>query len=611
MPPKKGRDGGKTQKKKSLEQIASSSCPGEEEFPPGEEEYSSDYVPPPLETISEQPSPQLPTAGLGQQPRMFHDVHRRQRNAVPSSQAEIYTPQYGYPYGYQPYSPFQFMPQNAPPPPPNTSQAVPPQPIHPTAPFPPTRATTVTTSGTKCTDSEKLKIATRFLIKSAKVWWDNVEVRYPKGVTWADFLKEFDQEYYPKEERDDKLAQFYSLEQGDMTVREYEAELRKLFTHLPLESRRDIQLSAKFSQGLQLDILERMTVTPSQTYKDKVMSAVRAQKLILERSSSNGGKFWGKRKTDSSSDQSSKKSKSTASSGGNSYASPVGSPRKPQPSRFGKSKTSISSTIKGWFGKKKETCPNCRKSHSGPCYDPRRCFSCGSLEHTKKDCPNRSQGQSGQGSQSTQYRITPRNNQRAIQAQASTATTSVSGAGGNTTVQNFSRPATRAQSRLYSMTQKEAATRPEIITGTLNIFGHDTYVLIDSGSKRSLVSNAFAGYSDRDLSSLDCHLIVHTRLGKEIFKNVVFKDCPTVVGREILSANLIPLELTDFDAILGMDWLENHYANVDCRTKVVRFTRPRKRMVQFVGQRRVLPSCVISTIETLGRNSIFRSYFGY
>ncbi|OMP06578.1 reverse transcriptase [Corchorus capsularis] len=548
----------------------------------------------PLENISEQPSPQPQTAGLGQQPGMFHDVPRRRRNAGPSSQA-VYPPQYGYPYGYQHYSPFQFTPQNAPPPPPNTSQVVPPQHMHPSAPFQPTRATTVTTSGRsrdlakklkdaktmgckdfsgenddvepidwveyinktltdlECTDSEKLKIATRLLIKSAKVWWDNVEVRYLEGVTWADFLKEFVQEYYPKEERDDKLAQFYSLEQGDMTVKEYKAELRKLFRHLPPESRRDIQLSAKFSQGLQLDIRERMTVTPSQTYKDKVMSAVRAEKLILERSLSSGGKFWGKRKTDSSSDQSSKKSKSTASSGGNSYASSVGSPRKPQPSRFGKSKTSISSTIKG---------------------------------------------QHREGSQTTQYRFTPRNNQRAIQAQASTATTSGSGAGGNTTLQNSSKPVTRAQSRLYSMTQEEAATRPEVITGTLTIFGRDAYVLIDSGSERSFISNAFAGYSDRDLSPLDCDLVVHTSLGEEIFKNVVFKDCPIVVGRAILYANLIPLELKDFDAILGMDWLEKHYANVDCHTKVVQFRRPRKRMVQFVGERRVLPSCVISAIET-------------
>ena len=36
-------------------------------------------------------------------------------------------------------------------------------------------------------------------------------------------------------------------------------------------------------------------------------------------------------------------------------------------------------------------------------------------------------------------------------------------------------------------------------------------------------------------------------------------------------ANLILLDVIDFDVILGMDWLAQHYATVDCHAKEVIF----------------------------------------
>ena len=44
----------------------------------------------------------------------------------------------------------------------------------------------------------------------------------------------------------------------------------------------------------------------------------------------------------------------------------------------------------------------------------------------------------------------------------------------------------------------------------------------------------------------------------------------TVCDRDTL-ANLIELEMIDFDVIMGIDWLSSCYATVDCRDKVARF----------------------------------------
>ena len=41
----------------------------------------------------------------------------------------------------------------------------------------------------------------------------------------------------------------------------------------------------------------------------------------------------------------------------------------------------------------------------------------------------------------------------------------------------------------------------------------------------------------------------------------MFKGCEILIEGVVLKANLIPLEMSDFDVILGMDWLSNHRAS--------------------------------------------------
>ena len=65
----------------------------------------------------------------------------------------------------------------------------------------------------------------------------------------------------------------------------------------------------------------------------------------------------------------------------------------------------------------------------------------------------------------------------------------------------------------------------------------------------------------------------------------------------VLKANLISLEMDDFDVILGMDWLSNHQASMNCFTKRKRFEKLGYPEFEFVGDRRVLPTCVIFALE--------------
>ena len=65
----------------------------------------------------------------------------------------------------------------------------------------------------------------------------------------------------------------------------------------------------------------------------------------------------------------------------------------------------------------------------------------------------------------------------------------------------------------------------------------------------------------------------------------------------VLKANLILLEMHDFDVILGMDWLSTNRASMDCFTKKVVFQKPRFAELEFVDDCRILPTCVILALK--------------
>ena len=111
----------------------------------------------------------------------------------------------------------------------------------------------------------------------------------------------------------------------------------------------------------------------------------------------------------------------------------------------------------------------------------------------------------------------------------------------------------RTQTRIFAMTADEVQANPDTVTDIMFVFGTPARVLFDFGSSRSFVSLSFALHADRDLSLLGSKLVVTTPLGEQILRTSVFKGCEILVKNVVLKANLIPLEMSDFDVILGMD----------------------------------------------------------
>ena len=89
--------------------------------------------------------------------------------------------------------------------------------------------------------------------------------------------------------------------------------------------------------------------------------------------------------------------------------------------------------------------------------------------------------------------------------------------------------------------------------------------MFDFGACRSFISTSFALHANRELTHFKNKLIVTIPL----VKISVFKGCEFVIKCMVLKANLIPLEMIDFDVILGMDWLSSHRASMNYFTKKI------------------------------------------
>ncbi|XP_070022009.1 uncharacterized protein [Nicotiana sylvestris] len=67
---------------------------------------------------------------------------------------------------------------------------------------------------------------------------------------------------------------------------------------------------------------------------------------------------------------------------------------------------------------------------------------------------------------------------------------------------------------------------------------------------------------------------VATPVGESLLSEYVYRACQIrVEGRDTL-ADLIVLDMIDFDMLMGMDWLSSCYAIVDCHAKIVKFEIP-------------------------------------
>ncbi|KAL0537454.1 hypothetical protein IC582_026432 [Cucumis melo] len=380
----------------------------------------------------------------------------------------------------------------------------------------------------KCPEDQKVQCAVFMLTDRGTAWWETTE-RMLGGdvsqITWQQFKESFYAKFFSASLRDAKRQEFLNLEQGDMTVEQYDAEFDMLSRFAPEMIATEAARADKFVRGLRLDIQGLVRAFRPATHADALRLAVDLSLQERANSSKTAGRG------------------STSGQKRKAEQQPVPVPQRNFRSggefrRFQQKPFEAGEVARG-----KPLCTTCGKHHLGRClFGTRTCFKCRQEGHTADRCP---------------LRLT-----------------------GNAQNQGAGAP---HQGRVFATNKTEAEKAGTVVTGTLPVLGHYALVLFDSGSSHSFISSTFVLHARLEVEPLHHVLSVSTPSGGCMLSKERVKACQIEIAGHVIEVTLIVLDMLDFDVILGMDWLAANHASIDCSRKEVTFNPPSMASFKFKG----------------------------
>ena len=377
-----------------------------------------------------------------------------------------------------------------------------------------------------------------------------------------------------------------------MSVSDYEKRFSELVRLVPYIQADEVMKCKRFLLGLQHRIRVHLSVVPQNRFGDLVEAALRVEQsttaMYQSRQESKSKRSAPGTSQQSSGQYSRKRNKGIGYRGqgaGRGAISSQGSVRPPVASSGTQSIPLI--------------CHMCQKQHHGEC---RRfstgCFHYGQEGHFIRECPQLIGAETSVASLATPTpeMSTQRSSGRGFLRRGANAAAGRGGRGiGRGSAPGMQSEA-RTQARVYAVTQQDADAALDVVTGIISILDHDAYTLVDLGATHSFASKPFLDRFQIEIQPLGGHMRVSLLAGDLLFSDRVVKDNRVLIGGQEFPADLVALDMRDFDVVLGMDWLSRHRAILDCYKKEVKLHRPRKLEVKFRGIRRELSSNMISAM---------------
>ncbi|XP_028104464.1 uncharacterized protein LOC114303522 [Camellia sinensis] len=156
---------------------------------------------------------------------------------------------------------------------------------------------------------------------------------------------------------------------------------------------------------------------------------------------------------------------------------------------------------------------------------------------------------------------------------------------------------TARQGTVFALVPGDVQNAVAVVSSTFTIHGHSAHVLFHSGSTHSFVSKIFVQNLNRPVELLPYVLCVSSPLGDFMACTSIYFACEFLIRDTRVYANLLPLDMTHFDIILGMDWLSEYQTTIDYVTKQISFHPPGQSEFTFKGHGVISPPYLISAMK--------------
>ena len=131
-----------------------------------------------------------------------------------------------------------------------------------------------------CSDEQMVTYCAFLLRDRALAWWKAIQRRFPEGVSWTQFKEEFLEKIYPTVYKDQKIEEFFKLEQGTMSMTDYEKKFSELVRHVPLFGDHEVQKSKRFVVGLSKEVKSILASVSHTQYGQVVETAIRIERIL-------------------------------------------------------------------------------------------------------------------------------------------------------------------------------------------------------------------------------------------------------------------------------------------------------------------------------------------
>ena len=112
-----------------------------------------------------------------------------------------------------------------------------------------------------------------------------------------------------------------------------------------------------------------------------------------------------------------------------------------------------------------------------------------------------------------------------------------------------------------------------MIQGTFLLFHLWARVLFDSDASHSFIVASYVRVLGLEVETLDEPLHVSSPLGTKARLNRICQGCELEISGILLMVDLQVIDMSEFEVILGMDWLTAHRVVIDCdRMRVTAYT---------------------------------------